>query len=93
MGGIVPVAPMNQLSMVRDYIDPGERLVACPNRDVTAPDGSLTIYVLAAPPEGDQRANGLPVPKENFVLYVRAYWPEESALNGSWTPPVVSKVK
>jgi hypothetical protein len=31
MGGIVPVAPMNQLSMVHDYIDPGERLVACPN--------------------------------------------------------------
>ena len=30
MGGIVPVAPINQLSMVRDYIDPGERLVACP---------------------------------------------------------------
>jgi hypothetical protein len=51
MGGIVPVAPMNQLSMVRDYIDPGERLVAGPNQDVTAPDGSLTIYVLATPPE------------------------------------------
>ncbi len=34
MGGIVPVAPMNQLSMVHDYIDPGERLVACPNQDV-----------------------------------------------------------
>src|SRR5271169_1996992 len=25
MAGIVPVAPMNQLSMVHDYIDPGER--------------------------------------------------------------------
>jgi hypothetical protein len=60
---------------------------------VTAPDGSLTIYVQAAPPEGDKRANWLPVPKENFVLYVRAYWPEEAALNGSWTPPVVTKVQ
>jgi hypothetical protein len=36
MGGIVPVAPMNQLCMVHDYIDPGERLVACPNQDVAA---------------------------------------------------------
>jgi hypothetical protein len=34
MGGIVPVAPVNRLSMLRDYIDPAERLVACPNQDV-----------------------------------------------------------
>ena len=60
---------------------------------VTAPDGSLTIYVQASPPEGDRRANWLPAPKENFVLYIRAYWPEESALNGTWTPPIVTRVK
>ncbi len=34
MGGIVPVAPLNRLSMLSDYIDPAERLVACPNQDV-----------------------------------------------------------
>jgi hypothetical protein len=60
---------------------------------ITAPDGSLTIYVQSTPPEGDKRANWLPAPKENFVLYVRAYWPEEAALNGTWTPPAVTKVK
>ena len=60
---------------------------------VTAPDGSLTIYVQSTPPEGDKRANWLPAPKENFVLYIRAYWPEENALNGTWTPPIVSRVK
>jgi hypothetical protein len=60
---------------------------------ITAPDGSLTIYVQATPPEGDKSANWLPAPKENFVLYVRAYWPEESALNGAWTPPVVTRVR
>jgi hypothetical protein len=60
---------------------------------VTAPDGSLTIYVQSTPPEGDKRANWLPAPKENFVHYVRSYWPEESILNGGWTPPVVTKVK
>ena len=60
---------------------------------VTAPDGSLTIYVQSTPPEGDKRANWLPAPKENFALYVRSYWPEESILNGTWTPPAVVKVK
>jgi hypothetical protein len=60
---------------------------------VKGPDGSLTIYVQSTPAEGDKRANWLPAPKENFVLYVRSYWPEESILNGSWTPPAVVKVK
>ena len=43
MGGIVPVAPMNQLSMVHDYIDPGERLVACPNQDVVYGFGLFSL--------------------------------------------------
>jgi hypothetical protein len=34
MGGIVPVAPPNQLSMLTDYVVPEERVVACPNQDV-----------------------------------------------------------
>lgn len=34
MGGIVPVAPANQLSMLTDYVVPEERMVACPNQDV-----------------------------------------------------------
>jgi Protein of unknown function (DUF1254) len=34
LGGIVPVAPPNQLAMLRDYIVPEERVVACPNQDV-----------------------------------------------------------
>jgi hypothetical protein len=60
---------------------------------ITNPDGSLTIYVQSTPPEGDKKANWLPAPKESFVLYVRAYWPEEAALNNQWTPPAVLKVK
>jgi hypothetical protein len=56
-------------------------------------DGSLTIYVQSMPPEGDKKANWLPAPKESFVLYVRAYWPEEAALSNQWTPPAVVKVK
>lgn len=32
MGGVVPMAPPNHLAMLTDYIQPEERLVACPNR-------------------------------------------------------------
>jgi len=59
---------------------------------ITAPDGSLTIYVQSTPPGGDKKANWLPAPKGDFVLYVRSYWPEEPILNGNWTPPAVVKV-
>ena len=53
-------------------------------------DGSLTIYIQSTPPEGDKRANWLPAPaNEDFSLYVRAYWPEPAALDGTWTPPPV----
>jgi hypothetical protein len=38
--GIVPVALINQLSMLSDYIDPAERLVACPTQDVVYGAGS-----------------------------------------------------
>ncbi len=34
MGGTVPIAPSNRLSMLTDYIAPDERMVACPNQDV-----------------------------------------------------------
>ncbi|MNG87195.1 hypothetical protein D3C79_459940 [compost metagenome] len=43
MGGIVPVAPINQLSLLSDYIDPAERLVACPNQDVVYGAGSIAL--------------------------------------------------
>ena len=58
MGGIVPVAPPNQLSMLRDYIDPGERLVACPNQDVVYGFGLFTLdhdpIVVQVPDFGDR---------------------------------------
>ena len=45
MDGIVPIAPPNRLSMLKDYIDPGERLVACPNQDVVYGATSLALDV------------------------------------------------
>jgi hypothetical protein len=33
-GGVLPVGPVNEVTMLTDYIDPSERAVACPNQDV-----------------------------------------------------------
>jgi hypothetical protein len=41
--GVVPVAPLNRLSMLHDYIDPEERFVACPNQDVVYGCGLLAL--------------------------------------------------
>jgi len=43
MGGVVPVAPINRLSMLSDYIDPAQRLVTCPNQDLVYGAGSIAL--------------------------------------------------
>jgi hypothetical protein len=43
MGGVVPVAPPNRLSMLTDYVDPQERIVACPNQDVIYGTGGIAL--------------------------------------------------
>lgn len=53
-------------------------------------DGSLTIYVQSSAPDSAKEDNWLPAPaNEDFSLYVRAYWPQQAALDGTWTPPPV----
>jgi hypothetical protein len=43
MSGPVPIAPLNRLGMLTDYIDPSERLVACPNQDVVYGAGVVAL--------------------------------------------------
>jgi hypothetical protein len=63
------------------------------NRDLKYnADGSLTFYVQADPPQGDNQTNWLPAPNGEFSLYIRAYWPDSSAKEGKWTPPPVESV-
>lgn len=58
----------------------------------TNPDGSLTIHVQSEAPPEAQQTNWLPAPKDaDFSLYVRAYWPKTPVIDGSWTPPAVTK--
>ncbi len=59
---------------------------------VANPDGSITIYVQNSPPESDRTANWLPAPPGPFQMFMRLYWPEQQALDGSWQPPKLVKV-
>jgi hypothetical protein len=57
-GGVLPVAPPNHLGMLRDYIEPSERAVACPNQDVVygqcITDFSKEPVVVQVPDFGDR---------------------------------------
>ncbi|MCD2191803.1 DUF1214 domain-containing protein [Actinomycetospora endophytica] len=55
-------------------------------------DGSLTLTVGGKAPDGLQaHANWLPAPDEEFTLYLRAYWPDQTILDGTWQPPAVTR--
>ena len=56
------------------------------------PDGSLDIYIQNASPGPAKESNWLPAQSGQFYLALRLYWPQESALNGSWVPPAVLTV-
>lgn len=57
-GGVLPVGPPNHLGMLRDYIEPSERAVACPNQDVVygqcITDFSKDAVVVQVPDFGDR---------------------------------------
>lgn len=58
MSGAVPIAPLNTVGMLTDYITPDERHVACPNQDVVYGAGSLALdiepVVVQVPDFGDR---------------------------------------
>jgi hypothetical protein len=58
MSGPVPIAPLNHLGMLTDYIEPSERLVACPNQDVVYGAGVVALdqspVVVQVPDFGDR---------------------------------------
>lgn len=51
-------------------------------------DGSLDILLQSAAPSAMQ-SNWLPTPAGPFNLTLRLYWPDDSALNGTWVIPPV----
>jgi hypothetical protein len=56
-------------------------------------DGSLTIYIQKDSPGKEHEANWLPAPDDPPYVVMRLYWPEKSALDGSWKPPAVRLVE
>jgi hypothetical protein len=56
-------------------------------------DGGLTIYLGNKSPGPDKEANWLPAPTGNFSLWIRAYWPDQPILDGSWKPPKVEQAE
>ena len=58
LNGIAPVAPINHLCMLTDYIQPEQRAVACPNQDVVYGIGGLDLrkepVVIQVPDFGDR---------------------------------------
>jgi hypothetical protein len=55
-------------------------------------DGSLTITIQhQQPQDATEQANWLPAPEGPFYLVMRIYWPEQAALDGTWTPPPVKQ--
>ncbi|GLC93787.1 hypothetical protein Tamer19_31950 [Cupriavidus sp. TA19] len=55
-------------------------------------DGSLDIYIQHERPAGARAANWLPAPPDGLNMMLRAYWPEQALLDGSWMPPAVMRV-
>ena len=98
-GQLPPVKGFWSLTMYNEhhFFEPNKLVrysLGTKNKDLqTGSDGSLTIYVSSSPPSQDKITNWLPSPKGDFSLYVRAYWPEEAVLSGSWTPPAVVQAK
>jgi hypothetical protein len=54
-------------------------------------DGSLDIYIQSSTPGRARESNWLPSPREEFNLVMRLYWPQPSALDGTWQIPGVQK--
>ncbi|NUU37825.1 DUF1254 domain-containing protein [Pseudomonas sp. C2B4] len=45
VGGVLPMAPYNRVTMLSDYIKPEQRAIACPNQDVVYGAGYLALDV------------------------------------------------
>ena len=56
---------------------------------MTAPDGSITIALAHAAPEGEAAKNWLPTPAGPFYLVLRLYQPRPEVLKGEYALPEV----
>ena len=55
-------------------------------------DGSLSLLIQKDSPGKAKQSNWLPAPDGPFYMVLRLYGPEESALEGEWTPPPAVRI-
>jgi hypothetical protein len=67
------------------------RLGDRPDNSRHGEDGSLVLTI--GHDEAEEKANWLSAPDGSFSLRTRLYWPEQTALNGCWTPPFRRKAR
>ena len=56
-------------------------------------DGALAVHVQREPPDRARRSNWLPTPAGAFTLALRLYWPRDEALEPTWSPPQVHRLR
>jgi hypothetical protein len=59
-------------------------------------DGSVDLYIQNENPGPDKESNWLPAPKDQFILMMRLYWPNDKApsiIDGTWKIPQVKVVE
>jgi hypothetical protein len=57
---------------------------------VTNPDGSLDVFLQNTQSQ-TSASNWLPIPTTPFTLTLRIFWPGQSVINGTWTPPTLRR--
>ena len=60
---------------------------------VAAREPAITPALAEAANASDEGSNWLPAPEGPSCLYIRAYWDKEGIVDGSWQPPIISKVQ
>ncbi len=58
---------------------------------MTNADGSLDLYIQQKSPGPDKESNWLPAPPGRFLLKLRLYQPDVTAISGAWKPPEIRK--
>lgn len=56
------------------------------------PDGGLTLHLQHESPGEGLESNWLPAPNGPFMTALRLYWPQQEAINRSWTEPPLHRV-
>jgi hypothetical protein len=96
-GDLPPVRGFWSLTVYNDkqfFVDNPIDRYSIGDRDDIAPgpDGSVDILIQHDEPGPHLELNWLPAPTGSFNVMLRAYWPEQSILNGAWTPPPLTRL-